>query len=238
MAVPMRTMVRPTARRSERPRSRCSAVGPPRQPVETGRRRCSSRRRCSCRLPSDLGMSSRQPPPSRVCRCGCREPSASSSSSSSMSSSSERPVQVMKTLSSVGGRPCSRWTRALSSSGVPSTTRRPAIEDREAVAEAVGLGEVVRRQHDRGVVVSRSSSMKVWTSSLLRGSRPGRGLVEQQQGGARQDGPGDGHLLLHAAAHLLERLAEPRLGRCPAGPGCARLRRAPRRPARPYRRAA
>ena len=54
--------------------------------------------------------------------------------------------------------------------------------------------------------------MKVCTSSLERGSRPGGRLVQEQQRRARQEGPGDGHLLLHAPAHLLQRPAQPRLG--------------------------
>ena len=76
----------------------------------------------------------------------------SSSSSSSVSSSRDRPVQVMNTLSSVGGWPCSRATRSTSSSGVPSATTRPSLRIADPVAQPLGLGEVVRREHDGRVV--------------------------------------------------------------------------------------
>ena len=63
----------------------------------------------------------------------------------------------MKTLSSVGGRPCSRATRSLSSLGCALDDQAALVEDRESVAEAVGLGEVVRGEHDRRVVGRRAA---------------------------------------------------------------------------------
>ena len=65
--------------------------------------------------------------------------------------------------------------------------------------------------------------MNVCTSSLERGSRPGRRLVQQQQRRARQDRPGDRDLLLHAPAHLLDRPAHPLLADAEPGHDLDRL---------------
>ena len=68
--------------------------------------------------------------------------------------------------------------------------------------------------------------MKVWTSSLERGIEAGRRLVEEQQRRARQEGPGDGDLLLHAPAHLLQRPRQARLGDAEPGQDADGSRRA------------
>ena len=77
------------------------------------------------------------------------------SSSSSTSSSRERPVKVMNTASSVGCLPVRSATSRLSPSGVSSATIATPVEDRDPLAEALRLGQVVRREDDRRAVARR-----------------------------------------------------------------------------------
>ncbi len=65
-----------------------------------------------------------------------------------------RPVASRKTSSSVGSSSPPRRSRrsALSCSGVPSPHDAAAVDDRDAVAELVGLLEVLRREEHRRAV--------------------------------------------------------------------------------------
>ena len=132
----------------------------------------------------------------------------SSSSSSSTSSSRERPVKVMNTAWSVGSWPCSSATRRLRPSGVSSATTRPPSRIVIRLAEALRLGQVVRREDDRRRVLGVDLLDERLDVELAPRVEPGGGLVEQQQRRARQQGSRDRDLLLHPPAHLLDGPAE------------------------------
>ena len=76
------------------------------------------------------------------------------------------------------------------------------------VAQPLGLGQVVRREHDRRVVAVAQVLDEGLHVELRSRVEARRRLVEEQQGRARQQGPRDGDLLLHAPAHLLQRPVE------------------------------
>jgi hypothetical protein len=104
------------------------------------------------------------------------------------------------------------------------------VDDPDPVAEPIRLRQVVRGQHDRGVMrVTQllDEGLHVQLGSWIQA---GRRLVEQQQGRAGQQGSRDGDLLLHPPAHLLQRPAEalladpkPRQDRDRLGPRGPRL---------------
>ena len=86
------------------------------------------------------------------------------------------------------------------------------VEDRDPVAEALGLGQVVRRQDDRRVVGLEQLFDEGLDLELGARVETGGGLVEEQECRARQQRPRDRDLLLHAPAHLLDRPANSLFG--------------------------
>src|SRR4051812_6076896 len=83
--------------------------------------------------------------------------------------------------------------------------RSAVVEDRDPAAEALRLGQVVGREHDRRVVRVADLLDEGLNVELRTGVETGRGPVEEQQGGARQQRSRDRALLLHPPAHLLDR---------------------------------
>ncbi len=75
----------------------------------------------------------------------------------------------------------SRWTRRLSSAGAAEREDPAAVDDRDPVAELVGLGHVVRRQEDRATGNCRTPRPHV-LADLARGPdiQPEGRLVEEQ----------------------------------------------------------
>src|SRR5664279_1823142 len=79
------------------------------------------------------------------------------------------------------------------------------VEDRDPITQTVGLGEVVGRQHDRGVVIGAELFDERLDIELRARVQAGGRLVEEQQGRRCQQGSRDRDLLLHTPAHLLDR---------------------------------
>src|SRR2546430_3643700 len=82
------------------------------------------------------------------------------------------------------------------------------VEDPDAVRKARGLVEVVRRQHDRRIVLVSQVADESLDLPLAAYVEPGRRLVEGVQHRRGLELSRDRDLLLHPARQLLERLAE------------------------------
>ena len=82
------------------------------------------------------------------------------------------------------------------------------VEQSDARAQPLCLVEVVRRQDDRRVVLIADLLDERLDLELRAWVETRRRLVQQKEHGACQEGARDGYLLLHAAAHLLERPAQ------------------------------
>ena len=101
----------------------------------------------------------------------------------------------------------------------------PAVVDqRDPVAQPLGLVQVVRRQHDRGVVRVAHLLDEGLHVELRPRVETRRRLVQQQHRRAGQQRSRDRDLLLHPAAHLLERPAQPLLADAEARHDLDRLR--------------
>ena len=85
------------------------------------------------------------------------------------------------------------------------------VEDRDPLAEAFGLGQVVGREHDRCVVRRDELFDEGLHVELAARVETGGRLVQEQERRAGQQRPRDGDLLLHAPAHLLDRPVHPLL---------------------------
>ena len=83
----------------------------------------------------------------------------------------------------------------------------PAVDDGDAVTQRVRLVHVVCRQQDRGVVRVAQFADEDLHVLLRARIEAGRRLVQQQQDRRGQERARDGDFLLHAARHVLQRLA-------------------------------
>ena len=110
-----------------------------------------------------------------------------------------------KTSSSVGScvRPRRSFRSSFNWSGVPSSHDEAAVDDRQAVAELVGLFEVLRREEDR-------RALAVDPPHLLPDGEPagrveaGRWLVEEEDLGPVHEGRGQVEPALHAPRVALD----------------------------------
>ena len=87
-----------------------------------------------------------------------------------------------------------------------------AVEHADPVGERLRLGEVVRAEEDRRVVLRPHLPDELLHLELRPRVETGRRLVEQQQDRAREQRPRERDLLLHAPGQVLHRLGPPLLG--------------------------
>jgi hypothetical protein len=81
-------------------------------------------------------------------------------------------------------------------------------EEADARAEAFGLGHVVRGEQDgRALLAPQVLDERLHVALALR-VESRRRLVEEEERRVDEERAGDGHLLLHPAAHLFERVGE------------------------------
>jgi hypothetical protein len=77
------------------------------------------------------------------------------------------------------------------------------VDDRDAVAELIGLLHVVRREQDGAALVAQLEHPLAKVARRLR-IKPHRGLVEEQQRRSRKQCPRQHQPLPHAGAELLD----------------------------------
>ena len=119
----------------------------------------------------------------------------------------------------------------LSSPGVPEREQAPAVDDREAVAELVGLLHVVRGEEDGLALAVQLAEDLPQREAALRVEAGGR-LVEEEDRGPVHDRPRHHQALRHAARERGDRLLRPaRTSRnCSSRRSASRLRRRGRHP--------
>jgi hypothetical protein len=105
-----------------------------------------------------------------------------------------------------GGRGTLSRKRAISERAVEELLR--AIEERDAVAEPLGLLHDVRREDDRLALLLEVLE-EVLEEDDVDGVEAGERLVEDEDLGVVHDGAQELHLLLHALRELFRLLAEP-----------------------------
>ena len=99
-------------------------------------------------------------------------------------------------------------TAAFSAAGASSATSVPAIDDADAIA-ALGLLQVVRRQHDGHAVVVAQASADTEAVAARARIEPGTRLVEQQHGRPRQEPLRQLDAAREPAREALDQLAAP-----------------------------
>ena len=112
------------------------------------------------------------------------------------------------------GCPRARWTvdldalaadLALQLVGGAAGDDPAVVDDGDVVGQLVGLLEVLRRQQQRRALARRAPRMTSHMPRRLRGSRPGGGLVEEQQSRSADEGAGQVEATAHAARVGLDR---------------------------------
>ncbi len=114
----------------------------------------------------------------------------------------------MNTSSRVGAWPFVFGTRVFRPVGRVQGDHLALVQDRDPVAQPLGLVHVVRGQDDGRVVALADLAHEGLHVALRVRVEPGRRLVEQEERGRREEAAGDGDLLLHPARHPLHRLGE------------------------------
>ena len=94
-------------------------------------------------------------------------------------------------------------SRAISSRGRAQRDDLALVDDRDAVAEPLGLVHVVGRQHDGAAAVPQVADDFPELAAGLR-VEPRRRLVEEEHLGIADQGDRDGQPLLLAAGELLD----------------------------------